>query len=81
LEGLEVENVGTFYGYLVYFMVISYILWYSVIFFSALVCCTKKNLAAPLQKLLSSVHRFTENALDERQMYFESMFKPILTYL
>jgi hypothetical protein len=71
-----VENVGTFYGYLVYFMVISYILWYSVIFFSALVCCTKKNLAAPLQKLLSSVHR-----LDERQMCFESMFKPILTYL
>jgi hypothetical protein len=41
LEGLGVENVGTFYGYLVSIC----ILWYLVIFFSVLICCTKKNLA------------------------------------
>jgi hypothetical protein len=36
---------GQFYGYLVYFVVICYIMWLSGIFFAVLVCCTKKNLA------------------------------------
>jgi hypothetical protein len=41
--------VHVFYGHLVYFVAISYILWIFGIFFPVLVCCAVKNLAAPLQ--------------------------------
>jgi hypothetical protein len=39
------EDVGIFYGHLVYFTAIKYILWLVGIFSPFLVCCTKKNLA------------------------------------
>jgi hypothetical protein len=45
------EDVGIFYGHLVYFIAIWYILWQigtffrHLVYFSVLVCCTKKNLA------------------------------------
>jgi hypothetical protein len=50
------EDVGIFYGHLVYFMAIGYMWWQIVIFylclfgafFTVLVCCTKKNLATLL---------------------------------
>jgi hypothetical protein len=49
------EDFGIFYGHLVYFVAIWYILWPFGIFygylvgicFSVLVCCTKENLATP----------------------------------
>jgi hypothetical protein len=40
-----------FYGYLVYFMLIRYILWSFGIFSPVLVRCTKKNLATLLHGL------------------------------
>jgi hypothetical protein len=46
------EDVGLFYGYLVYFTAI----WYMYVFrghlvnFPVLVCCTKKNLATLVQR-------------------------------
>jgi hypothetical protein len=42
LEGLAMEDVGIFYGTLVYFVTISFNLWLFGIFFPVLVCCTKK---------------------------------------
>jgi hypothetical protein len=46
------ENVGIFYGHLVYsasiwyiFVAIWYILWSFGVFIPILVCCTEKNLA------------------------------------
>jgi hypothetical protein len=42
------EYVDKFYGHLVYFAAIWYILWSSGIFFPVLVCCSKKNLATLL---------------------------------
>jgi hypothetical protein len=39
------ENVGLFYGHLVYCVTIWYILWLCGKFSAVLVCCTKKNLA------------------------------------
>jgi hypothetical protein len=39
------EDVGKLYGHLVYLKAIWYILWLFGIFFYALVCCTKKDLA------------------------------------
>jgi hypothetical protein len=58
LEGLAIENVGIFYGHLVYFKAVWSILWPFGIFydhliyfmaiwyiFPVLVCCIKKNLA------------------------------------
>jgi hypothetical protein len=49
------KDVGIFYGHLVYFKAILYILWQlgkiggylPSIFFPVLVCCTKKNVATP----------------------------------
>jgi glucose-6-phosphate-specific signal transduction histidine kinase len=38
------ENVGIFYGHLVSFKAIWYILWSFGIYFPVLVCCSKKNL-------------------------------------
>jgi hypothetical protein len=58
LEGLAMEDVGIFYGHLVYITVILYILWpfgicilwpfriWAIWYtFTILVCCTKENLA------------------------------------
>jgi hypothetical protein len=51
LEGRALEDVGTFYGHLLYFTAITYILWPFGIFcgylphFPVLACRTKKNLA------------------------------------
>jgi hypothetical protein len=42
------EDTGTFYGHLVHFPVIWYILWSFSIFFPVLDYCTKKNLATLL---------------------------------
>jgi hypothetical protein len=39
------KNVGIFYGNLVYFVAIWYILWSFWYIFPVLVICTKKNLA------------------------------------
>jgi hypothetical protein len=39
---------GKFYGHLVHFMVIWYILWSFGIIFPVLLCCTTKNLATQL---------------------------------
>jgi hypothetical protein len=39
------EDVGIFYGQLVYIVAIWYILWIFGLFFPVLVCCIKKNLA------------------------------------
>jgi hypothetical protein len=39
------DVVGIFYGNLVYFMAIWYILWSFGIFSPVLVCCTKEHLA------------------------------------
>jgi hypothetical protein len=39
------EDVGKFYGPLVYFVAIWYDLWLFGILFPVSVCCTKKNLA------------------------------------
>jgi hypothetical protein len=36
---------GTFYGHMVYFVTMCYILWLFGIFFLVLVCCSTKNLA------------------------------------
>jgi hypothetical protein len=46
--GIFNGKVGIFYGTLVYFMAILYILWSSDIFSPVLVCCSKKNLATLL---------------------------------
>jgi hypothetical protein len=51
------EDVGKFYGHLVYFASIWYILWPFGIFygylvlFPVLVCCTKNNLATLQQRM------------------------------
>jgi hypothetical protein len=45
-EGLGKENFCTFYGKLVYFKVIWYILWIFGLYFPNLACCKKINLAA-----------------------------------
>jgi hypothetical protein len=52
------EDVGIFYGHLVYFTAISYILWTFGIFYGnlvhfppVLVYCTEKNLAALGQRI------------------------------
>jgi hypothetical protein len=56
-EGLGMENVGIFYGHLVYFVVLWKSLWLFGIFcshwvyFSALVFCAKKDLATLVKKL------------------------------
>jgi hypothetical protein len=64
------SQFGIFYGYLVYFMVIWYIMWLFGIFyghlvyyvviwsiFSVLVCCSKKNLATlPRSRVAVSSH-------------------------
>jgi hypothetical protein len=42
--------IGIFFGYLAYFVVIWYILGSSGIFFTILVCFTKKKLASPLRR-------------------------------
>jgi hypothetical protein len=47
------EDVGIFYGHLVYFMAIWSILWLFGIFFHVLVCCPKKNLATLVPRLHS----------------------------
>jgi hypothetical protein len=52
-EGLKMKDVAIFYGHLVYFTTIWYILWLFGILYghlaylSRLVSCTKKNLATP----------------------------------
>jgi hypothetical protein len=43
------EDVDIFYGHLVHFTAIWYILWLFGIYFPALVFCTKKNLATLLR--------------------------------
>jgi hypothetical protein len=45
LECLAMEDVGVFYGQLVYFMSIWYIFWSFGMLFPVLVCYSKKNLA------------------------------------
>jgi hypothetical protein len=45
------EDVGIYYGQLVYFTAIWYILWPFGIFFPVLVCCPKKNMASLAQRL------------------------------
>jgi hypothetical protein len=61
LEGLAVEDVGIFYGRFVFFygqmvnfMAIWYVLWSFVLFFTVLVCCTEKHLATLVSSLCSS---------------------------
>jgi hypothetical protein len=62
LERLELENVGIFYGHLVYFtaiLVYFVAIWYNSwlfgIFFPILVDCTKKNLATLLTRRILAV--------------------------
>jgi hypothetical protein len=51
--GLAMDDVGIFYGHLVYFTAIWHAFWTFGIFcgnfFPVLVCCTKKNLATMFQ--------------------------------
>jgi hypothetical protein len=43
------DDAGIFYGPLVYFTTIWYILWFFGTFFPVLVCCTNENLATLLR--------------------------------
>jgi hypothetical protein len=54
LEGLVIDNIGTFYDHLVYFMAIGNILWPFGIFFPDLAFCTKKNMATLVPKFTLS---------------------------
>jgi Na+/H+-dicarboxylate symporter len=57
------EDVGIFYGHLVYFVAIWCILWLFGMFSPVLVCCTKKNLATLFITVASQIF-FTESSCD-----------------
>jgi hypothetical protein len=57
MEGLAIENIGIFYGnmvYLVYFVAVCHILLLLGIYFPVLACCTTKNLATLAQNVRNS---------------------------
>jgi hypothetical protein len=75
-EGVAMKQVGTFYGHLVYFKVIWYLLWpfgtfYGrLVYFPVLVCCTKKNLAT----LVPSICNRERSGLNCQHVSFDNEF-------